>query len=110
MMTSSAAVSSSNDSSGKEKEFNENSSSKLTKSSITITKENSSSSGTNTSSTNGGSNGSLFNEDNYLKKLDNVTPTQDSIQSLALWIIHHKSNHEILCKLWSKKFNECKLI
>ncbi len=105
----SAAVSSSNDSSGKEKEFNDNSSSKLTKSSITITKNNYSAAGTS-SSTNGSSNGSLFNEENYLKKLDNVTPTQDSIQSLALWIIHHKSNHEILCKLWSKKFNECKFI
>ena len=109
-MTSSATVSSSNEGSGKEKEFNDNSSSKLSKSSITITKENSSAAGASTSSNNGGSNGLLFNEESYLKKLDNVTPTQDSIQSLALWIIHNKSNHEILCKLWSKKFNECKFI
>lgn len=49
---------------------------------------------------------SAFNEVNFLKKLDHVTPTQDSIQSLALWIIHHKSNHEVICKLWLKRLNE----
>lgn len=53
-----------------------------------------------------GNQSSGFNEDNFLKKLDNVTPTQDSIQSLALWIIHHKINHEIICRLWMKKLNE----
>jgi hypothetical protein len=47
-----------------------------------------------------------FNEENFLKKLDNVTPTQDSIQSLALWIIHHKINHEAICRLWLKKLND----
>ena len=51
-----------------------------------------------------------FNEENFLKKLDSVTPTQESIQSLALWIIHHKANHEVICRLWLKKLNECKFI
>jgi hypothetical protein len=49
----------------------------------------------------------VFNEENFLKKLDHVTPTQDSIQCLALWIIHHKMNHEAICRLWLKKFNDC---
>lgn len=47
-----------------------------------------------------------FNEDNFLRKLSNVTPTQDSIQSLALWIIHHKTNNEIICRLWLRKLGE----
>ena len=51
---------------------------------------------------------SIFNEESFLKKLDHVTPTQDSIQSLALWIIHHKNNHETICRLWLKKLNDCK--
>lgn len=49
---------------------------------------------------------SLFNEENFLKKLENLTPTQESIQSLALWIIHHKINHEPIVKNWLKKLNE----
>ncbi len=48
----------------------------------------------------------VFNDDNFLKKLSNVTPTQDSIQTLALWIIHHKINHETICKLWLKKLSD----
>lgn len=48
-----------------------------------------------------------FNEENFLRKLDNVQPTQDSIQSLALWIIHHKANHEVICRLWMKKLKDC---
>ena len=47
-------------------------------------------------------------ETGKLKKLDNVQPTQDSIQSLALWIIHHKANHETICRLWIKKLNDGK--
>jgi len=50
----------------------------------------------------------VFNEESFLKKLSSVTPTQDSIQSLALWVIHHKLNHEAICKLWLKKLADCK--
>ena len=49
---------------------------------------------------------SSFNEENFMRKLDAVTPTQDSIQTLALWIIHHKSNHDAICRLWLKKLKE----
>ena len=62
------------------------------------------------SSNNNGSNGGTFNEENFLRKLEKVTPTQDSIQSFALWIIHHKNAHEVICKLWLKKLNECKTL
>jgi hypothetical protein len=54
-------------------------------------------------------NGALFSEENFLRKLNNVAPTQDSIQSLALWIIHHKANHEAICKLWSDRIAESAL-
>ena len=54
------------------------------------------------------SSSSSFNEDNFLRKLDAVTPTQDSIQSLALWIIHHKAHNDAICRLWMKKLSECK--
>lgn len=60
-----------------------------------------------TSSSNAAESGSsLFNEENFMRKLDSVTPTQDSIQTLALWIIHHKTNHEIICRLWLRKLGE----
>ena len=49
---------------------------------------------------------SVFNEKSFLKKLDHLTPTQDSVQSLALWIIHHKINHDIICRLWLRKLND----
>lgn len=44
-----------------------------------------------------------FNEENFIKKLESVVPTQDCIQSIALWIIHHKNNHELITKLWLDK-------
>ena len=63
-------------------------------------------SSSNTTST-ASSSSSSFNEENFLRKLEKVTPTQESIQSFALWIIHHKNAHEVICKLWLKKLNEC---
>lgn len=49
---------------------------------------------------------SSFNEENLMRKLDQCTPTQESIQTLALWIIHHKNHHELIAKLWLKKMSE----
>jgi len=54
------------------------------------------------------STGSTFSDENFLKKLDRVQPTTESIQSLALWIMHHKSHHEVICRLWFKKLGEGK--
>lgn len=47
-----------------------------------------------------------FNEENLMRKLDQCTPTQESIQTLALWIIHHKNHHQLIAKLWLKKMIE----
>jgi hypothetical protein len=73
-------------------------------SSITIT--HSSNGNGNGAVANASNSGNIFNDENFLKKLDSVTPTQDCIQSLALWIIHHKTSHETICRLWSRKFHE----
>ncbi|XP_005098576.1 regulation of nuclear pre-mRNA domain-containing protein 2 isoform X2 [Aplysia californica] len=45
---------------------------------------------------------SALNEDSVEKKLKTVNNTQDSIQSLSLWIIHHKSHHGKIVELWMK--------
>ncbi|XP_076465081.1 uncharacterized protein LOC143296935 isoform X2 [Babylonia areolata] len=43
-----------------------------------------------------------LNEENVEKRLTSVTNTQDSIQSLSLWIIHHKTHHARIVELWYK--------
>lgn len=55
------------------------------------------------------SSSSIFNEESFMKKLDGLTPTQESIQTMALWIIHHKNNHEILCNLWMRRLKDSKI-
>jgi len=45
---------------------------------------------------------SSLNEESVEKKLKTVNNTQDSIQSLSLWIIHHKTNHDKIVELWLK--------
>ncbi|CAF1141421.1 unnamed protein product, partial [Brachionus calyciflorus] len=52
------------------------------------------------------SSSSSFNEENLMRKLDNCTPTQEGIQTLGLWIIHHKNHHDIITKLWLKKMSD----
>lgn len=43
-----------------------------------------------------------MSEENLEKKMLNVTNTQDSIQSLSLWLIHHKSHHKRVAEMWLK--------
>ncbi|BFZ01931.1 hypothetical protein BsWGS_04970 [Bradybaena similaris] len=45
---------------------------------------------------------SVLNEDSVEKKLRTVTNSQDSIQTLSLWIIHHKANHAKIVELWMR--------
>lgn len=47
-----------------------------------------------------------LNEANVQKKLKEVENTVDSIQTLSLWIIHHKANHEKIVDLWLKSVKE----
>ncbi|XP_076443831.1 uncharacterized protein LOC143282163 [Babylonia areolata] len=43
-----------------------------------------------------------LNEESVEKKLMSVMNTQDSIQSLSLWIIHHKTHYAHIVELWYK--------
>ncbi|KAK7116386.1 regulation of nuclear pre-mRNA domain-containing protein 2-like isoform X2 [Littorina saxatilis] len=43
-----------------------------------------------------------FNEESVEKRFMSVTNTQDSIQGLSLWILHHKTHHTRIVELWYK--------
>lgn len=47
-----------------------------------------------------------LNEEKFLVILDNLVPSQDSINTVSKWIIDHSMNHELICKLWFKKLND----
>lgn len=49
-----------------------------------------------------------LNELSLEKKLLNVTNSQDSIQSLSLWILHHKSLHKRIIQMWMNCFHRAK--
>jgi regulator of Ty1 transposition protein 103 len=51
-----------------------------------------------------------MSEENLEKKMQNVTNTQDSIQSLSLWLIHHKSHHKRVVDVWMKTLKKGWLI
>jgi hypothetical protein len=39
---------------------------------------------------------------NFEKRLSSVNSTQESVQTLSLWILHHRSQYEYLIKTWFK--------
>ncbi len=43
-----------------------------------------------------------LNESSVQRKFANVNNTQDSIQSLSLWVLHHKAHSERIVELWYK--------
>ncbi|XP_061193179.1 regulation of nuclear pre-mRNA domain-containing protein 2-like [Saccostrea echinata] len=47
-----------------------------------------------------------MSEENLEKKMLNVSNTQDSIQSLSLWLIHHKSHHKRVVDVWLNTFKK----
>lgn len=49
-----------------------------------------------------------INESNLVKKLTTVTNTQDSVQTLSLWIIHHRAHHRKIVDIWSKVLKKSK--
>lgn len=49
-----------------------------------------------------------LNEPNLVKKLTSVTNTQDSVQTLALWIIHHRAHHRKIVDIWAKVLKKSK--
>uniref|UniRef100_A0A182SVA4 CID domain-containing protein n=1 Tax=Anopheles maculatus TaxID=74869 RepID=A0A182SVA4_9DIPT len=46
---------------------------------------------------------SSFTETGLVKKLFDLNQSQQSIQTLSLWLIHHRKHHSIIVKTWLKE-------
>ncbi|XP_023227131.1 regulation of nuclear pre-mRNA domain-containing protein 2-like isoform X1 [Centruroides sculpturatus] len=52
---------------------------------------------------------SKLNEEKLEKKFQLVTNSQDSIQTLSLWILYHKSQHKKIVDIWLKTLKKSKV-
>jgi len=51
-----------------------------------------------------------FSEATLIKKIQDVSNTQQSIQTLSLWLIHHRKNSKLIVQTWLKELlisNKC---
>lgn len=44
-----------------------------------------------------------FNEDSLKKKLDDLNMSQQSIQTVSLWLIHHKKHAHTVVNVWCRE-------
>lgn len=44
-----------------------------------------------------------FTESALVKRLMDLNPSQQSIQTLSLWLIHHRKHHPTIVKIWFKE-------
>ena len=44
------------------------------------------------------------------KKFTTAKNTQESIQSLSLWALHHKAQHEQIVEIWLNVLKKCNFI
>jgi len=44
-----------------------------------------------------------FTETALAKKLADLNSSQQSIQTLSLWLIHHRKHHATIVKVWFKE-------
>ncbi|XP_058805394.1 regulation of nuclear pre-mRNA domain-containing protein 1B [Phymastichus coffea] len=49
-----------------------------------------------------------FTEGALVKKLMELNPSQQSIQTLSLWLIHHRKHHATIVKVWFKELCKAK--
>jgi len=49
---------------------------------------------------------SAFTESALIKKLVDLNPSQQSIQTLSLWLIHHRKHHSNIVKSWYKEMQK----
>ncbi|XP_031781851.1 regulation of nuclear pre-mRNA domain-containing protein 1B isoform X3 [Nasonia vitripennis] len=49
-----------------------------------------------------------FTESALIKKLVELNPSQQSIQTLSLWLIHHRKHHSTIVKVWFKELCKSK--
>lgn len=51
-----------------------------------------------------------FNTENLEKKLIQLNDSQQSIQTLSLWLIHHRKHHKSVVQIWYKALRQGMLI
>lgn len=44
-----------------------------------------------------------FTENALIRKLQELNSSQQSIQTLSLWLIHHRKHHAAIVKTWYKE-------
>lgn len=44
-----------------------------------------------------------FTENALVRKLQDLNSSQQSIQTLSLWLIHHRKHHAAVVKTWLKE-------
>lgn len=44
-----------------------------------------------------------FTENALVRKLQDLNSSQQSIQTLSLWLIHHRKHHAAIVKTWFKE-------
>lgn len=47
-----------------------------------------------------------FTEQALIKKLLDLNASQQSIQTLSLWLIHHRKHHQVIVKIWFKELSK----
>ncbi|BET02936.1 DUF618 [Nesidiocoris tenuis] len=47
-----------------------------------------------------------FTEAVLQRKLDDLNESQQSIQTLSLWLIHHRKHHQLIIKTWAKEMSK----
>lgn len=53
-----------------------------------------------------------FTQQAFEKKLSDLNPSQQSIQTLSLWLIHHRKHYKTIVQIWFKELKRgksCKL-
>ena len=51
---------------------------------------------------------SNFSETNLAKKLTDLNASQQSIQTLSLWLIHHRKHSKTIVDVWLKELKKGK--
>lgn len=46
-----------------------------------------------------------FTEAMLFKKLEDLNESQQSIQTLSLWLIHHRKHYQLIVKSWMKEMS-----
>ena len=49
-----------------------------------------------------------FSEDNFVKKLADLNNSQQSIQTLSLWLIHHRKHSKTIVEIWIKELKKAR--